>query len=40
MTYVDAFLMPIVYKKRSAYLKMARIGRKVWLDHGALYYVE
>lgn len=40
MSYVDAFLMPIINRKRSAYLKMARVACKVWMEHGALYYVE
>jgi uncharacterized protein YbaA (DUF1428 family) len=38
--YVDGFVMPVPKKNRAAYLKMARLGRKVWLDHGALDYHE
>ena len=38
--YVDGFVLPIPKKKRDKYLRMARIGAKVWLDHGALQYVE
>ena len=38
--YVDGFVLPVPKKKRAAYLKMARLGRKVWLDHGALDYHE
>ena len=38
--YVDGFILPVPKKKRAAYLKMARLGRKVWLDHGALDYHE
>jgi uncharacterized protein YbaA (DUF1428 family) len=28
--YVDGFILPVPKKKRSAYLKMARLGKKVW----------
>jgi len=38
--YVDGFVLPIPKKNRAAYLKMARLGRKVWLEHGALDYHE
>ena len=38
--YVDGFIMPVPRKNRAAYVKMARLGRKVWLDHGALDYHE
>ena len=38
--YVDGFVIPVPKKQRAAYLKMARLGRKVWLDHGALEYHE
>jgi uncharacterized protein YbaA (DUF1428 family) len=38
--YVDGFVLPVPKKNTKAYLKMARIGRKVWLDHGALDYKE
>ena len=38
--YVDGFVIPVPKKKRAAYLRMARIGAKVWLDHGALEYRE
>ena len=38
--YVDGFILPVPKKKRAEYLKMARLGRKVWLDHGALDYHE
>ena len=40
MAYVDGFIVPVPKKKRAAYLKMARTGRKVWRDHGALDYKE
>jgi len=38
--YVDGFVLPVPKKNRAAYLRMARLGRKVWLDHGALEYHE
>ncbi|HVQ61231.1 MAG TPA: DUF1428 domain-containing protein [Burkholderiales bacterium] len=34
--YVDGFLIPVPKGKKQAYIKMARIGAKVWRDHGAL----
>ena len=40
MTYVDGFVLPVPKKKLDAYRRMARIGSKVWRDHGALEYVE
>ncbi len=40
MSYVDGFLLPIPKKKVDAYKKMARKAGKVWLEHGALSYVE
>ena len=40
MPYIDGFLLPIPKKNRAAYLKMARLAGKVWMDHGALAYVE
>ena len=38
--YVDGFVLPVPKKNRAAYVKMARLGRKVWLEHGALEYHE
>lgn len=40
MKYVDGFVIPIRKKNLPAYLKMARLGAKVWLEHGALEYRE
>ena len=40
MAYVDGFLVPVPKKKVEAYKKMARLGKKVWMDHGALEYRE
>ncbi len=38
--YVDGFVIPVKKSKLSAYKKMAMVGRKVWMDHGALDYYE
>ena len=38
--YVDGFVIPIATKNLPAYLKMAKLASKVWMDHGALAYVE
>lgn len=38
--YVDGFVIPIPKRNKAAYLRMARLGRRVWLDHGALEYRE
>jgi uncharacterized protein YbaA (DUF1428 family) len=40
MTYVDGFIVPVPKKKLADYRKMARLAGKVWMDHGALSYVE
>jgi uncharacterized protein YbaA (DUF1428 family) len=40
MAYVDGFLIPVPKNKVAAYKKMATVGKKVWLSHGALDYVE
>jgi uncharacterized protein YbaA (DUF1428 family) len=38
--YVDGFLLPIPKKNVAAYRKLAQLAGKVWLDHGAIDYVE
>lgn len=38
--YVDGFLIPIKKKNLKEYKKMAHIGCKVWMKHGALDYYE
>ena len=38
--YVDGFVLPVPKKNRAAYVKMAKLGRKVWLEYGALEYYE
>ena len=40
MAYVDGFVIPIAKSKVKAYLKMARLGAKVWKQYGALAYYE
>jgi uncharacterized protein YbaA (DUF1428 family) len=40
MTYVDGFVVPVPRKKLSAYRAMAKKVGKVWMEHGALSYVE
>ena len=38
--YVDGFVLPVPKKNTKAYLKMARLGGKVWREYGALDYKE
>ena len=40
MKYVDGFVIPIPKKNVTAYLRMARWGRRMWMKHGALQYFE
>lgn len=40
MRYVDAFVIPLPKRKLKAYLGMARMGKKTWMKHGALEYME
>ena len=40
MHYVDGFVLCVPKKNLPAYKKMARMGAKVWRDHGALEYRE
>ena len=40
MNYVDGFVVPVPRKNLAAYKKMARLGSKVWREHGALEYRE
>jgi uncharacterized protein YbaA (DUF1428 family) len=40
MNYVDGFVLPVPKKNLPAYRRMAKLGCKVWLEHGALEYVE
>jgi uncharacterized protein YbaA (DUF1428 family) len=38
--YVDGFVIPIKKKDMKAYRKMAAMGRKLWMEYGALDYYE
>ena len=38
--YVDGFLLAVPKTKLAAYRKMSALGAKIWMEHGALQYVE
>lgn len=38
--YIDGFVIPIKKSKLKAYKKIASVGKKVWMEHGALDYYE
>ena len=38
--YVDGFVIPLPKKHLKKYTKMAQLGRKVWMEYGALDYYE
>jgi uncharacterized protein YbaA (DUF1428 family) len=38
--YVDGFVIPIQKRKVKAYLRHARLGARIWKEHGALAYAE
>jgi uncharacterized protein YbaA (DUF1428 family) len=40
MRYVDGFVVPVPKKNLQAYRKMAKKAGKIWMEHGALEYVE
>lgn len=40
MAYVDGFVIPVPTANLAAYRAMARVAGKVWMEHGALHYVE
>jgi uncharacterized protein YbaA (DUF1428 family) len=40
MSYVDGFLIPLPKKSVKMYRKMAQLGKKTWMKHGALDYKE
>jgi len=40
MTYVDGFLLAVPKKNVAAYKKMATVAKKIWMEYGALSYVE
>ena len=40
MNYVDGFVVPVPKKNLAAYRRMSQKAGKVWMEHGALEYVE
>lgn len=40
MRYVDGFVIPVPKKNVHAYRRMAEMGKKMWMKHGALEYLE
>ena len=40
MTYVDGFVLAVPNAEFEEYRKNAEVGRTVWMEHGALSYVE
>jgi uncharacterized protein YbaA (DUF1428 family) len=40
MRYFDSFVLPLPKTNLAAYKKMAKLAARVWMDHGALSYVE
>jgi len=40
MRYVDGFVLPVPAKNLLAYRRMARRAGKIWMEHGALEFVE
>jgi uncharacterized protein YbaA (DUF1428 family) len=38
--YVDGFVVPVQLDKIDAYRKLAEDAGKIWLEHGALHFVE
>jgi len=40
MPYVDGFVLAVPKRNLDAYKEMARKGGEVWMEHGALSYVE
>lgn len=38
--YIDGFVIAVPKKNVPSYKKMATLGKKVWMEHGALQYVE
>ncbi|RJQ22635.1 MAG: DUF1428 domain-containing protein [Nitrospiraceae bacterium] len=40
MHYVDGYVLPVPKKNLNTYARMAKMGAKMWLKHGALDYKE
>ena len=39
-TYVDGFIIPVPRRKVAEYRRVAKLGAKIWREHGALDYME
>lgn len=40
MSYIDGFLIPVPKAQLDDYLRIARKSGEMWMEHGALHYVE
>ena len=40
MHYVDGFVIPVPKKNLKVYVRMARMGKEMWMKHGAIDYKE
>lgn len=40
MSYVDGYVLPVPKKKLKVYMRMAKMGEKMWREYGALDYKE
>ncbi len=40
MRYVDGYVLPVPKKNLKAYARMAKMGAKMWMKHGAIDYKE
>ena len=40
MSYVDGFVVPVPRENVATYRRMSRRAGKVWMEHGALQYIE
>ncbi|MCU0877198.1 MAG: DUF1428 domain-containing protein [Pirellulaceae bacterium] len=40
MSYIDGFVIPVPTENIQAYIKMSKMGGKIWMEHGALAYCE
>ncbi len=40
MTYVDGFVVPVPESRLEAYTELAKLAGTIWMEHGALAYVE
>ena len=40
MPYIDAFILPVQIEHEAEYLRMAQDGCRIWMEHGALSYIE